>query len=109
MKKDNEKYCSECASLINIKAEICPKCGVRQQANQSEVANPHTNAGKSWVVALMLCLFLGVFGIHRFYTRHTFIGVIQLFTLGGLFIWAFIDFILILVNAYKDADGNPLT
>ena len=30
MKKENEKYCQECGSIINIKAEICPSCGVRQ-------------------------------------------------------------------------------
>ena len=30
MKQENEKYCTECGALINIKAEICPKCGVRQ-------------------------------------------------------------------------------
>ncbi|MDK9700349.1 MAG: hypothetical protein OEM52_09415, partial [bacterium] len=29
-KADNEKYCSECGNIINVKAEICPKCGVRQ-------------------------------------------------------------------------------
>jgi ribosomal protein L40E len=29
MKQENEKYCTECGALINIKAEICPKCGVR--------------------------------------------------------------------------------
>ena len=25
----DEKYCSECGAVINRKAEICPKCGVR--------------------------------------------------------------------------------
>ncbi len=30
MKQDNQKYCSECGELINVKAEICPKSGVRQ-------------------------------------------------------------------------------
>lgn len=29
-KMDNEKYCSECGEIILLKAEICPKCGVRQ-------------------------------------------------------------------------------
>jgi len=29
-KGPNEKFCSECAAVINAKAEICPKCGVRQ-------------------------------------------------------------------------------
>ena len=29
-KSDNEKFCHECGEVINAKAEICPKCGVRQ-------------------------------------------------------------------------------
>ena len=32
MKQNNEKFCMECGKLINIKAEICPLCGVRQNA-----------------------------------------------------------------------------
>lgn len=31
-KGKNEKFCGECAAVINAKAEICPKCGVRQMA-----------------------------------------------------------------------------
>lgn len=53
-------------------------------------------------------LFLGIFGIHRFYTKHTTIGVVQLLTLGGCGVWALIDFILTVVGNYKDANGNPL-
>jgi len=30
VKTENKKYCHECGEPINIKAEICPKCGVRQ-------------------------------------------------------------------------------
>lgn len=29
-KGPDEKFCSECAAVIKAKAEICPKCGVRQ-------------------------------------------------------------------------------
>ena len=29
-KADDEKYCSSCGAIILLKAEICPKCGVRQ-------------------------------------------------------------------------------
>lgn len=29
-KGPDEKYCQECGAVIKAKAEICPKCGVRQ-------------------------------------------------------------------------------
>lgn len=63
---------------------------------------------KDWTTTLLLNFFLGWLGIHRFYTGHTVYGVIQLFTGGGCGIWWFIDFIQILTNSYKDANGNDL-
>lgn len=63
---------------------------------------------KDWVVTLLLCLFLGCFGAHRFYTGHVAFGLIQLFTAGGCGIWALVDLILILTNAYTDSYGRPL-
>jgi len=93
----NEMFCNSCGSVVKKEAEICPKCGIRL-----------TGSGKDWITAVLLCFFLGVFGIHRFYTGSTVIGIVQLLTLGGCGIWAFIDLIMILVGAYKDADGKPL-
>jgi TM2 domain-containing membrane protein YozV len=63
---------------------------------------------RDWLTTLLLCFFLGVFGIHRFYTGHILIGVIQLLTLGGCGIWVLVDFIMILTGAYTDAEGRPL-
>ena len=36
-------------------------------------------------------------------------AVLQLFTLGGLGIWAFIDMIMIIVGAFSDAEGSKIT
>jgi TM2 domain-containing membrane protein YozV len=63
---------------------------------------------KDWLVTLLLCIFLGGLGIHRFYTGHIGIGIIQLLTLGGCGIWALIDLIMIITDKYKDANGQPL-
>ena len=63
---------------------------------------------KDWMTALLLCIFLGGLGIHRFYTGHTAIGIIQLLTAGGCGIWWLIDVILIATGSYTDSNGLPL-
>lgn len=63
---------------------------------------------KSRAAAAILCWFLGVFGIHRFYVGKVGTGIAMLFTLGGLGIWALIDFIMILVGSFKDISGKVL-
>jgi TM2 domain-containing membrane protein YozV len=66
------------------------------------------NSSKSKVAAALLCWFLGIFGIHRFYLGYTRLGIIQLITYGGCGIWAIIDFITILTGGLKDSNGQDL-
>jgi len=61
---------------------------------------------KSQLVALLLCIFLGGLGIHRFYLGYTGIGVIQLLTAGGFGVWALIDLIMIITGDLKPKDGE---
>jgi TM2 domain-containing membrane protein YozV len=64
---------------------------------------------KSWVVTLVLCLFLGMLGAHRFYTGKIGTGIVQILTLGGFFgIWVLIDLVMILIGKFTDKDGLAL-
>ena len=63
----------------------------------SSVSNKTLSQEIDWV-AFILCLFLGVFGIHRFYLGYPLIGVLQILTLGGFGIWILIDLIRIITG-----------
>ena len=69
---------------------------------------PGVFSQKDWLTAVLLSLFVGVFGIDRFYLGYTGLGILKLVTCGGLGIWWIIDFILIAMRKVSDADGRPL-
>ncbi|MDR0804712.1 MAG: NINE protein [Oscillospiraceae bacterium] len=61
---------------------------------------------KSWITAVLLALFLGSFGIDRFYLGYTGIGVLKLLTVGCLGLLTLIDFIRIITKSLQPADGK---
>ena len=86
-----------------------PQYGPQQQYGQQQYGFPGAQAApKDWVTTLLLCILLGYLGVHRFYTGHIVIGIIQLLTAGGCGIWWLIDFIMILTDSYRDSNGLPL-
>jgi TM2 domain-containing membrane protein YozV/ribosomal protein L40E len=99
-KAPDEKFCGECGAIIKLKAEICPKCGVRQMPTplSAHLGSVASN-GKSRVSTALLAFFLGGFGAHKFYLGQVGRGILYL-----LFFWtfipaiiAFVEFILFLV------------
>lgn|ERR1035437_1164620 len=113
------RFCYNCGGTVDPVAAVCLKCGVALV--RANPAGWGPGAPKSKMVAGLLGIFLGAFGIHRFYLGYTVIGVIQvlvtvvigLITCGiGVLagsIWGFIEGILILTGQIdKDAQGRPL-
>jgi TM2 domain-containing membrane protein YozV len=73
------------------------------------VTPPDENmSDKNLGVILVLFLFLGFFGIHRFMAGKIGTGVLFLLTLGGLGIWALIDLITMASGNFKDKEGRPI-
>lgn len=122
--------CSKCGTQFN--ANFCPNCGTpanqasqqnqqpyqQQQYQQAPpytatnvvINNMNTNMGmmfspKSKIAALLLCIFLGALGIHRFYVGKVGTGILYIFT-GGLFgIGILVDLIVIATGGFRDANG----
>lgn len=105
--KSGNKFCQNCGAETVPEAEICTKCGVRLAAKTPE------GELKSKIAAGILGIFLGGFGVHRFYLGYVGIGIAQIavtiITCGAGALWGFIEGILILTGSInKDAKGKPL-
>lgn len=109
-----KKFCQHCGEQIDKDCVICPKCGkqvqdlkqpdniiINNSASSSASSSAQATASaryraavpKNKWVALMLCIFLGWMGAHKFYEGKAGMGILYLFT-GGLFgIGWFIDII----------------
>ena len=68
---------------------------------RSELVSPRSRLG-----ALLFCLFLGVFGAHRFYVGKIGTAVLMIVTVGGLGLWTLVDFILIIIGSFRDQEGR---
>ncbi|QNU65647.1 NINE protein [Ruminiclostridium herbifermentans] len=101
-------YCPMCGEATESMALVCMKCGVNLNSYGEQ---------KSKLAAGLFGIFLGMFGVHRFYLGNIGIGVAQLlitvltcFLLSWVSaIWGLIEGILILSGSInRDAKGVPL-
>lgn len=75
---------------------------------KKELTSPAVVKGgdKSQVTALLLCIFLGGIGVHRYYLGYIWQGIVQTLTFGGLGVWALIDLIRIITGSLQPKDGS---
>lgn len=114
-----EKFCKFCGEKIAKEAVLCPHCGrqveelksskadqpnvIINNSNMNSNAN-NTNTGvgpnqKNKWVALILCIFIGIFGAHKFYEGKIGMGVLYLFTGGLCGVGVIVDFITLLFKS----------
>ena len=119
----DQKYCKHCGELIDVGCVVCPKCGkqveqldtgtnaqpviinnnVSSSSSASASASASAVAGGGYrgkpinkTTALLLCIFLGGFGAHKFYEGKIGMGILYLCTGGLLGIGWIIDIISLL-------------
>lgn len=107
LKTDFEKMKGE---KLTLKEKIALKL-FNKQLSKMEIdrgldAKPGKDGGKSQLIALILCVFLGGIGIHRFYLGYTWQGVVQILTGGGCGVWWLIDLVRIIMGTLKPKDGS---
>lgn len=116
------KFCSHCGKSIDAQAVICPLCGCQVEQMTAATpnivinnANTNTNTNtqvqkqtaapvvvmgrpKNKWVAVLLCLFLGYLGGHKFYEGKIGMGILYCFTCGLFFIGIIADLIALLLK-----------
>lgn len=61
---------------------------------------------KDWLITLLLCLFCGGIGIHRYYVGKIGTGILYTLTLGIFGIGTLVDLIKIIIGKFTDKNGN---
>ena len=101
-------FCKYCGAEINDDAVVCVKCG-RAVVPVARPESSENVSSRDWLTTLLLCFFVGSLGIHRFYVGKTGTGIVQLLTLGGCGVWTLIDFIVIVMGNFTDAEGKVIS
>ena len=107
------KFCQHCGSMIDNACVVCPKCGKQVAALKSEQpniiinnSNESTNINHNQVggygrpkdkwISFFLCLFLSIFGGHKFYEGKIGAGILYLLTAGLCGVGVLVDLIILL-------------
>ena len=124
---EEASYCLSCGVKKGNGNKYCSNCGTPRKSENQDVC---LNCGKDFrrpfggydgeklkLVTLLLAVFIGSFGVHQFYVGKnqrgilyivlTILGVVTLgMTTCIAYVLVLIDIVKILLNKFKDSDGN---
>lgn len=110
---EESKFCEYCGNQVHIEAVMCTKCGRQLEKLKTEKSNNNpqivinnsntVNEARGYSkkqcdkwLAFLLCFFLGIIGVHKFYEGKVGLGILYILTFGLFGIGWFIDWIVIL-------------
>ena len=102
--KEPEKYGGKAIEKTEVQTEV------QTEAWEDLVPVPSNSepSDKDFVITLLICVFLGGLGVHRFFVDKIGTGILMLITLGGLGLWWIIDIILIVIGSFEDSEGKVI-
>ena len=101
-------YCASCGAPNNSSACFCAYCGASTGVTNFSCTGDFAYKRKNKWLAFALCIFLGYFGVHRFYVGKIGTGVLWLLTFGVFGAGWLMDCLLILLGRFEDKYGIQL-
>lgn len=107
-------FCPDCGSPMAAEDRYCPACrwdaqypeGRAQRGLPASPRNLGPPSDKNRMTTLLLCVFGGFFGLHRFYVGRVGSGVLWLMTLGVLSVGWIYDLVMIATGEFADDQGK---
>lgn len=99
-------FCSKCGNAVN--GSVATPAPTNSSNASFQNQNSQSTSSKSWMTTMVMTTLLGYVGGHRFYAGKIGSGIAQLFTFGGLGLWTFIDWIMLLSQSFTDSNGQKI-
>ena len=74
--------------------------------NMQGSVSASTRSEKDWMTTLLLCVFCGGIGVHRYYVGKIGTGILYTLTLGLFGIGYLVDLIMIATGKFTDKNGD---
>ena len=88
---DNSNYISELALIVS---------SIKEEKRHEFITKYNARAHNPTVV-FGLSVYLGIIGVDRFVLGRPLLGILKLITVGGLYIWYFVDLFIVASAARK--------
>ncbi len=107
-------FCPDCGASMAAEDRFCSSCrwdaeNPQKRTGRSLPSSPRTlgpPSNKSRMTTLLLCVFAGFLGLHRFYVGRIGSGALWLVTFGLLSVGWIYDLVMVATGEFVDDEGK---